>query len=125
MVAVSVVSLCRINSCNGSLLTTTQTGHQYLDNLQLMIQFMPKKLISHQSWDFSTTLLVSTFLIMSVHYYCIDRYAHTAYIHTLKHTHSLFQGIMRHYVYLHQSSLPSSLRSLWFNVPARQSRCSR
>lgn len=47
-------------------------------------------IFSHQSCDFPTTPTVSTFLIISVHHYCIDRYAHTAYTHTHTQTHAFF-----------------------------------
>lgn len=96
--------MCRTNSYTGRQLTDNNTDRQYLDHLQVMIQFMLKKLVflDYRGVIFTTTLAVSTFQIMSLHHYCIDRYSHTAHTHThsVKHTHSLFQGIMRHYVNL-------------------------
>lgn len=133
MVVVFVVSLVQDTLLHWQLTdNNTQTGHQYIDHLQLMTQFMPKELFftpelwfSHNSNCFHIPDHVCTQLLYRlIRTFSIQR----TRTHTLKHTQSLFQGIMRHYVYLQQSSLPSSLRSFWFSVPAWhhvKSRCSR
>ena len=69
-----------------------------------MIQFMPEKL-------FAPDISAYFHIIVVVRTPLLYRQIQHMYTHTLKHTHSLFHGILRHYVYLQQSSLPSSLRS--------------